>query len=132
MVFVRRHSSPSFLKLRSDGLQLKCPCTCALTFLCSRLCIDRQVNEVATEQFGTVMVVAVGATVVGSIIHTVAVGDTVDKGQELGYFAFGGSTVLTLFQAGTVQFDEDLLRTSSLPLETLVKVRLLPPRLVST
>jgi len=82
----------------------------------------RVVNEVATEQFGTVMVVAVGATVVGSIIHTVAVGDTVDKGQELGYFAFGGSTVLTLFQAGTVQFDEDLLRTSSLPLETLVKM----------
>ena len=55
-------------------------------------------NEVITEQFGTVMVVAVGATVVGSILFTKGVGATVSKGEELGYFAFGGSTVLTLFQ----------------------------------
>jgi phosphatidylserine decarboxylase len=56
-----------------------------------------QVNEVVTEDFGNVIVVAVGATIVGSIRHTAPVGSTVAKGDELGYFAFGGSTVLTLF-----------------------------------
>ena len=57
-----------------------------------------QVNEVITEEFGPVMVVAVGATVVGSIHFTAGVGTHLNKGDELGFFAFGGSTVLTLFQ----------------------------------
>jgi hypothetical protein len=59
-----------------------------------------QVNEVVTEDFGNVMVVCVGATIVGSILHTADVGASVEKGDELGYFAFGGSTLLTLFPVG--------------------------------
>jgi len=82
----------------------------------------RVVNEVHTADFGTVMVIAVGATIVGSINFTVPVGGEVRKGQELGYFAFGGSTCLTLFQKDKIKFDEDLLRNTSLGLETLLKV----------
>lgn len=39
----------------------------------------------------TVMMVAVGAMMVGSIAWTVKQGDNVAKGDEMGYFAYGGS-----------------------------------------
>lgn len=31
------------------------------------------------------------------------------QGDELGYFAFGGSTVITVFAKGMIAIDEDLL-----------------------
>jgi phosphatidylserine decarboxylase len=37
------------------------------------------------------------------------------RGDELGYFAFGGSTILLIFQAGTITFDADLLVNSNKP-----------------
>ena len=57
----------------------------------------RMLHFVETKDFGTVCMVAVGATVVGSIHITAEDGATVKKGDEHGYFAFGGSTVLLLF-----------------------------------
>ncbi|MFM8333554.1 MAG: filamentous hemagglutinin N-terminal domain-containing protein, partial [Candidatus Methylumidiphilus sp.] len=47
--------------------------------------------------------------VVGSIVWTASVGQAVRKGEELGYFAFGGSTIVTLFQPEKVCWDEDLV-----------------------
>lgn len=47
--------------------------------------------------------------VVGSIRWTVEVGSFLPKGAEAGYFAFGGSTVVLLFQAGAVAWDADLV-----------------------
>jgi len=82
----------------------------------------RVVSEIHTEGFGTVLLVAVGATVVGSIHHLTDPGTHVVKGDEHGYFAFGGSTVLLLFQPGAIEFDEDLVKNSQLPLETLTRV----------
>ncbi len=52
---------------------------------------------IETADFGRVVLVAVGATIVGSINHVKAVGESYRKGDEHGYFAFGGSTVLSLF-----------------------------------
>lgn len=49
-------------------------------------------------------------------------GGKVLKGDELGYFAYGGSTCILLFKAGAVQFDEDLVATSQQGLETLVRM----------
>ncbi|KAF9930939.1 hypothetical protein FBU30_011048 [Linnemannia zychae] len=68
--------------------------------------------------------VSVGALLVGSIVLTGAksAGTRVEKGDELGYFAYGGSTCILLFQPGSVQFDEDLVATSLKGLETLVRV----------
>lgn len=82
----------------------------------------RVVQEVETADFGTVVVIAVGATIVGSIHHTNPVNTPVVKGDEHGYFAFGGSTILTLFQPNKIVFDEDLVRYTDLPIETLVKM----------
>eukprot|EP01028_Stygiella_incarcerata_P003430 TRINITY_DN1682_c0_g1_i1.p1 TRINITY_DN1682_c0_g1~~TRINITY_DN1682_c0_g1_i1.p1 ORF type:complete len:757 (+),score=209.80 TRINITY_DN1682_c0_g1_i1:121-2391(+) len=82
----------------------------------------RVVQIVETEAFGTVVIVIVGATMVGSIIMTKHEGDMVTKGDELGYFAFGGSTLLVLFEHGKIEFDGDLLENSRQPIETLIRV----------
>lgn len=50
-------------------------------------------------------------------------GAQVRRGDELGYFAYGGSTVVVLFPPGLVAFDDDLRKNSEVPVETLVKVR---------
>lgn len=49
-------------------------------------------------------------------------GNSLRKGDELGYFAYGGSTCILLFKKGAVKFDEDLLRNSKKGLETLVRM----------
>ncbi|USW46765.1 Putative C2 domain, EF-hand domain, EF-hand domain pair, EF-Hand 1, calcium-binding protein [Septoria linicola] len=71
---------------------------------------------------GRVMVICVGAMMVGSTVITRKKGDNVKRAEELGYFKFGGSTILLLFEPGVMKFDEDLITNSSGALETLVRV----------
>ncbi len=40
----------------------------------------------------------------------------------LGYFAYGGSTVVVVFKAGMVKWDDDLQHNSNNSMETLVRV----------
>jgi len=82
----------------------------------------RKVIPIDSPQFGRVMIVAVGAMMVGTIRTTVTEGQQVARGQELGYFAFGGSTLVVLFEKGVVEWDEDLLINGRACLETLVRV----------
>lgn len=72
----------------------------------------RCLTELETEQVGTVLLVEVGATCVGSIRQTYQVGHPVAKGSEKGYFTFGGSSTITVFEPGRVQFSEDLVTNS--------------------
>jgi phosphatidylserine decarboxylase len=72
-----------------------------------------------------IAVIAVGAMLVGSINYNpgVAVGAEVRRGQCLGSFRYGGSTVITLLPGGEAQFDEDLVKNScEQNCETLVQV----------
>lgn len=82
----------------------------------------RVVSVISTADFGKVAFVAIGATMVGSITFTRKQGDYVRKGDEFGYFSFGGSTVICVFEKDTIEVDEDLLANSGRPLETLVRV----------
>ncbi|KAF8808440.1 hypothetical protein BYT27DRAFT_7188951 [Phlegmacium glaucopus] len=82
----------------------------------------RKIVPIDSPQFGRVMAVCVGAMMVGSIKTTVEEGESVQRGQEFGYFAFGGSTIVVLFEKGMVQWDEDLLINGHASLETLVRV----------
>jgi len=82
----------------------------------------RCVTQIDSEYFGKVLFISVGATLVGSINLTTTEGQHVQKGDEQGYFAFGGSTILLLFKKNTIQFDADLIINSAKPIETLVKV----------
>lgn len=69
---------------------------------------------------GRVMVICVGAMMVGSTVITRQGGEKVQRAEELGYFKFGGSTLLLLFEEGTMEFDDDLVDNSNGALETLV------------
>lgn len=80
----------------------------------------RRVYTITHTPFGTVTVVAIGALMVGSIVTTAEPGRHVRRMDEIGYFAFGGSTVIVLFPAGSVRFDDDLQANSRIPIETLV------------
>ena len=73
------------------------------------------------EQMGPVFVVLVGAIEVGSIVLTAQVGDVLAKGDELGYFQYGGSTVCVV-QRSQVHFEEDLLANSRNRSETLCRM----------
>jgi phosphatidylserine decarboxylase len=82
----------------------------------------RQIVPIESEEFGTVMTVWVGAMMVGSIGTTVKEGEMVERGQELGWFAFGGSTIVALFENGRVSWDQDLQDNAAAAIETLVRV----------
>ncbi|GAA6036505.1 hypothetical protein JCM8097_003538 [Rhodosporidiobolus ruineniae] len=82
----------------------------------------RLVAPISSPVFGDVMNVWVGAMMVASINMTKKEGDEVKRGDDVGYFAFGGSTIVVVFKPNTVQFDEDLLRNSRHSVETLIRV----------
>ncbi|KAE9595087.1 hypothetical protein Lal_00041270 [Lupinus albus] len=82
----------------------------------------RVVSIISTADFGKVAFVAIGATMVGSITFTKKKGDNVKKGDEFGYFSFGGSTVICIFEKNSIAIDEDLIANSNRSLETLVSV----------
>lgn len=82
----------------------------------------RVIIPIETEHFGTVIMVAVGAMMVGSTVLTVKEGQKVSRGDEVGYFKFGGSTILLLYENSKFKFDRDLVDNSNLCVETLVRV----------
>ena len=47
-------------------------------------------------------------------------GRTTEKGQEMGYFAFGGSTVVLFFDSKYFKIDEDLLKNTKNNIETFL------------
>ncbi|TPX61680.1 phosphatidylserine decarboxylase [Powellomyces hirtus] len=80
----------------------------------------RHVSVLSSPVFGKIGIVAVGAMLVGSIVITADEGTRLERGQEMGYFEFGGSTVIVLFEKGRMMWDEDLVSRSQLGMETLV------------
>lgn len=78
----------------------------------------RMLTEIETPNFGTLLYVEVGATCVGSIRQTYRPNHPVKKGDEKGYFEFGGSCLVLLFERGRIEFDEDLAQNSKKGLET--------------
>ncbi|KAG7110109.1 Phosphatidylserine decarboxylase proenzyme 3 like protein [Verticillium longisporum] len=81
----------------------------------------RVVCPIDSLKHGRVMVICVGAMMVGSTVITRNEGDEVKRAEELGYFKFGGSTIVLLFEEGKMRFDDDLTDNSAGALETLVR-----------
>jgi phosphatidylserine decarboxylase len=59
---------------------------------------------------------------VGSLNATFQPDSWVKKGDEMGYFAFGGSTVVLLLKANSFHFDQDLVENTKNHMETAVKM----------
>lgn len=75
-----------------------------------------------TEEMGRLILAPIGATMVGSIIETYTPDQSVNKGDEMGYFAFGGSTVVVLAEKGKLTVDADILENTANGLETFVRM----------
>ncbi|EPQ55345.1 phosphatidylserine decarboxylase [Gloeophyllum trabeum ATCC 11539] len=78
-----------------------------------------------SEQFGDVLFVAIGATDVGTVQlneYVKTVGHQVKKGDEVGLFEFGGSSIVVAFERGRIEFDEDLVKVSEQRMEMDVEV----------
>ena len=71
---------------------------------------------------GTVLLLEIGATNVGSIVHTITPGVPAARGAEKGYFQFGGSSTITIFEPGKVILAEDLARHSAGMVELYARV----------
>lgn len=82
----------------------------------------RTVTEIGTEDMGTVLMLEIGATCVGSILQTSDDNSKVCKGDEKGYFAFGGSSTITIFEPGAIKLADDLLENSSKHIETYARM----------
>ena len=81
----------------------------------------RVVVPIDSVAHGRVMYICIGAMMVGSTVITRKGGEKVKRAEELGYFKFGGSTILLLFEPGTTKLDDDLIANSNGALETLVR-----------
>jgi phosphatidylserine decarboxylase len=73
-----------------------------------------------SDNFGDVLCVEVGATCVGSIIQSYTPGKIVKKGDEKGYFKFGGSTIILIFKKGKLRMDKDIIDQTKKGYETSV------------
>ncbi len=78
----------------------------------------RVITPLATKYFGTVLFIEVGATYVGSIHQTSTPLEPYAKGDEKGYFSFGGSCIILLFEKGRILFDQDLVDNARRKFET--------------
>ena len=77
----------------------------------------RTLTKLISRNFGTVLFVEIGATYVGTIHQTFIPNEAYAKGDEKGYFSFGGSCIVLLFEPGRIQFDQDLLDASQKKIE---------------
>lgn len=80
----------------------------------------REYMTLSTENKGDILLAPVGATMVGTIVETYTPNTEIKKGDEMGYFAFGGSTVVMLVDTNHFTIDTDLLANTKNNIETAV------------
>jgi phosphatidylserine decarboxylase len=81
----------------------------------------REYCVLKTANFGEVVHIDVGATGVGRIVQRHPGGGRAARGEEKGYFEFGGSTVILLLKPGAVKIDDDIAEYSGRGIETIVR-----------
>jgi len=81
----------------------------------------REVTILRSDGFGDLAIVEVGALAVGTIVQTHAPERRVERGDEKGYFAFGGSTIVLVAAPARLELDRDLVLNTGRGLETKVK-----------
>ena len=82
---------------------------------------SREYCMIRSEQFGDIIQMGVGALLVGKITNDVISKCKVTKGEEKGFFEFGGSTIILLLEKDKVKVCDDLINNTRQGYETLVK-----------
>lgn len=80
----------------------------------------REYSIFNSNTFDEVLYLEVGATFVGSIIQTYKENHLLKRGDEKGFFKFGGSTVMLFFKENIVKIDDDILNNSRNGIESSV------------
>lgn len=80
----------------------------------------REYSILETEIFGDVLLCEVAATMVGGIHQSYKENSEIKKGDEKGYFYFGGSTIVLLFEKDKIKIDDDILENTINGIETKV------------
>ena len=83
---------------------------------------ERHLIRYHTDAIGTIALIPVGALFVGGIIHTYRPYRHYNKGDEIGYFTFGGSTIVMLFKANTITVLSRISQNSAAGIETPIKM----------
>ena len=83
---------------------------------------EREVSIIKTKNFGLLAYVEVGATCVGKIVQSHERGRNFMRGDEKGYFLFGGSTVIVFGEKGAWHPALDISMNSEKGIETLVQL----------
>jgi phosphatidylserine decarboxylase len=82
---------------------------------------ERAVTIIQSQNFGKLAYIEVGATCVGKIVQTHK-GNEAKRGEEKGYFLFGGSTVVLLGEPGRWKPSDDVLEHSQKGIETYLRL----------
>ena len=81
---------------------------------------QREYELLRTENFGDIIQMEIGALMVGKIVnHDIT---KFKKGDEKGYFLFGGSTVVIIVEKDRVVIDDDIMKNSEENIETRIKL----------
>jgi len=83
---------------------------------------ERRVSILETEHFGKLAYIEVGATCVGKIVQSFDESKAFNKGDEKGYFLFGGSTVVLCGEKGAWAPSRDILDNTSAGIETYIQL----------
>ena len=81
----------------------------------------RQFSLLKSDHLGTVLMMEVGALLVGRIVNYKGQG-RVKRGEEKGRFEFGGSTVVLMFEKDAVSIDKDIWYNTKRGYETIVRM----------
>ncbi len=83
---------------------------------------ERRVSVLETKNFGKLAFVEVGATCVGKIVQSFDESRNFNRGDEKGYFLFGGSTVIVFGEKGKWKISQDIKENTSKGIEVLVRL----------
>jgi phosphatidylserine decarboxylase len=81
---------------------------------------SREYSILHTKEFGDIVMMEVGALLVGKIVNHHKKYQVL-RGQEKGYFEFGGSTIVLLLEKDQVSIDNEFFENTQNGLETHVK-----------
>lgn len=81
----------------------------------------RAITEIDSPEFGKVLMLEIGATCVGSFEYTYQAG-RIEKGAEKGYFKFGGSSTITIFEPNRIKLAADLIEKSKEGMELYARI----------
>ena len=83
---------------------------------------SREYCLLKTKEFGTILLMEVGALMVGKINNHEEDSAQVKRGDEKGMFEFGGSTIVVMTEPGMTKPDKDIIHNTKAQAETLVKM----------